>query len=43
MKKSFKKVSKESEEGAEPGTLVRIHIKNVSANLNISNIKVFVL
>jgi hypothetical protein len=36
MKKTFKKVARESEEGAEPGTYVRVHIKNVPANLNIS-------
>ena len=36
IKKTFKKVSKEGEEGAEPGTYVRIHIKNVPSSLQIT-------
>lgn len=36
VKKTIKKVSKESEEGAEPGSYVCIHIKNVPSSFTLS-------
>ena len=37
IKRTFKKVARESMEGAEPGTFIRIDIKNVPSNFSFGS------